>query len=182
MKNIDAQLVSPLALGNKIAFEAIYRKYAADLYRYARKNIDSKEDCEEIIQEVFESLWARHDKLGHVTDLKAYLYRMVKYKVIRYFQHSAVKKKYAEHYTLFEAIYDTAAPEERDTETLQLLIEKSLTQLPDRCQLAVRLRLHENLSNADIAIRMNIKKSTVENYMVTAVAHLRSSLHHLKIT
>lgn len=182
LPNSDKDLIDALLSGNEKAFEAIYRKYAGNLYCYARKNINSKEDCEEIVQEVFESLWTRHDKLGHVTELKAYLFRMVKYKVIRYFQHNTVIKKYAEHYKLFEAVYDTTSPEERDNATLERLIEKGLRQLPERCQMAIRLRLHENLSNSDIAKRMNIKKSTVENYMVTAISHLRTTFQSLKIS
>ena len=175
----DVELVALLNRGDQKAFEAIYRKYARDLYRYARKNIAIKEDCEEIIQEIFESLWARRESLHHVTVLNAYLFRMVKYKVIRYFQHNKVKKKYAEHYTLFEAVYDTIREEEREPLAIQSMIESSLSQLPERCQLAVKLRLTENLSNGDIARRMNIKKSTVENYMVTALGHLRASYQNL---
>jgi RNA polymerase sigma-70 factor (ECF subfamily) len=170
----DTELIALLTEGDRGAFEVIYRKYASDLYRYARKNISVKEDCEEIIQDVFESLWTRHDELSHVTVLSAYLFRMVKYKVIRYFQHSAVKKRYAEHYLLFEAIYESSSLEEKDGSRVLSLIDKGLADLPERCRMAVKLRLTEDLSNGDIAKRMNIQKSTVENYMVTAFNHLRT--------
>jgi len=174
----DTELTTLLNTGDKIAFETIYRKYAAGLYRYARKNIGLKEDCEEIIQEVFESLWTRRESLEHVTVLNAYLFRMVKYKVIRYFQHHAVRKKYEEHFKLFEAVYESIREEERDPSVLAML-EKTIARLPERCQFALKLRLTENLSNSDIARRMNIKKSTVENYFVTALSYLRGSCHNL---
>ena len=175
----DALLVALLSEGDKKAFEAIYRRYASDLYGYARKNIAVKEDCEEIIQEIFESLWARHSKLTHVTALSAYLFRMVKYKVIRYFQHNAIKRKYAEHYLLFEAAYDSVSVAKSELSEIQAMIERSISELPERCQLAIKLRLVENLSNHDIAIRMSIKKRTVENYIVTALRHLRESYQDL---
>lgn len=170
----DTDLIALLLQGDEEAFEVIYRRYASSLYKYARKNIQSSEDCEEIIQDIFADLWSRHEMLGHVTVLNAYLYRMVKYKVIRYFQHSAVKRKYEEHYKLFEAVYDSSSAEGRDPAAIRSMIEKGLADLPERCRLAVTLRLTENLSNSDIAKRMNIKKRTVENYMVTAFNHLRS--------
>ena len=176
----DIGLITLLNSGDPKAFEAIYRKYASDLFRYAQKNIGNKEDCEEIIQDIFESLWARRESLLHVTVLNAYLFQMVKYKVIRYFQHRAVKKKYEEHYKLFEAMYETIAEEEHEPSPIQAVIQKTLAQLPERCQQAVRLRLAENLSNSDIASRMNIKKSTVENYMVTALSQLRNAFQTLE--
>ena len=178
----DSQLVDLLITGDNTAFETIYRRYAADLYKYARRNISVKEDCEEIIQEVFESLWARHDKLQHVTAqegyLKGYLINMVRYKIIRYFKNSEIKKRYAEHFRLFEAVYDNIMEEESEIST-QAIINRGLAELPERCQMAVKLRLTENLSNSDIAKRMNIKKGTVENYMVTALSHLRASNQNL---
>ncbi len=129
LNHSDTELAALLSTGDKDAFESIYRRYGSGLYRYARKNITVKEDCEEIIQEVFESLWARRESLGNVTALGAYLYQIVKYKVIRYF--------------------------------------------------ALKLRITEKLSNSDIAKRMNIKKSTVENYMVTALAYFRAAYQNL---
>lgn len=174
----DADLVSALNDGDVNAFETIYRKYVGELYRYARRNISSKEDCEELIQDVFESVWARHETLKPDT-LRYYLLSMVKYKIVRYFQHSRVKKKYIDHYRAFEAVYDNVGEEAVDPVAMQALIEKSLQALPERCQIAFRLRLHENLSNGDIAQRMNITKKTVEVYMFQAFRHLRSSYHDL---
>lgn len=174
----DTELIALLVEGDVTAFEAIYRRYAADLYRFARKNISVKEDCEEIVQDVFESIWTRRGELSHIAVLRAYLFQMVKFKTIRYFQHSAVKKRYSDHFLLFEAFYESNI-EVNDTSEVISLIDKGLADLPERCRMAVKLRLTEDLSNGDIAQRMNIQKSTVENYMVTAFGHLRKLYPHL---
>lgn len=176
----DAELVALLIEGNERAFAVIYQRYAFDLYRYAMKNIQASEDCKEIIQDIFESLWKRHAELNHVTILEAYLYRTVKYKIIRYTQHKAVKRKYAEHYQLFETVYDSI-PEQDDRvhENIEASIDDFLKELPQRCQMVFRLRLKENLSNDDIAKRMNISNGRVRNYMVTAMNHLRAAFQKL---
>lgn len=175
----DMELLPLLINGDEKAFEIIYARYAAKLYRYARKNIQYKEDCEEIVQEIFESLWLRHENLSNVTLLEPYLFRMVKYKVIRYFDHSSVKKKYEQHYKFFESIYDCIDEFEKEPSLIQLVIEKGLTGLPERISMAMKLRLSENLSNADIAKRMNIKKTVVEKYIGIAKNHLRASYDNL---
>lgn len=171
----DKELVDLLIEGNEKAFAAIYERYAFSLYRYAAKNIQDTEECKEIVQDIFESLWKRHAELQHVSVLDAYLFRTVRYKIIRYAQHQTVKRKYAAHYRLFEAVFESGDEASREPENIEALIEKGLNELPERCQLAVRLRLKENLSNSDIAKRMNITKGTVKNYMVTALNHLRAS-------
>lgn len=169
----DGELVALVTAGDVQAFEIIYRRYAPVLYGYARKNIRSNADCEEIIQDVFLSLWERRSHLAQIGVLRAYLFQMVKFKVIRYFQHEKVKQRYVEHFKLFSAVVSHANPESGE---LSQSINKALAGLPERCQMAVKLRLHENLSNDEIAARMQIKKTTVENYFVVAMRHLRRVL------
>jgi RNA polymerase sigma-70 factor (family 1) len=171
----DGALVHALNNGDRKAFEFIYRKYVSDLYRYARNNISAKEDCEEVVQEVFEALWARRSNLQVYVSLRAYLLGMVRYKVIGYFKKSALKKKYIEHFLLFEAVYDQVEGEEVNHSAVQSTLERLINELPERCQEALKLRLGEDLSNNDIAERMNISTRTVEAYMFRAFNHIRAS-------
>lgn len=168
----DPILIAALVSGDGNAFETIYYRYVKGLTAYARKRITNTEDCHELIQEVFESLWARHAKLGHITALEPYLYRMVKYKVIRYYQHHQVVQRYADHFRAFETMVEEVESE-NEIENLRAVIQTTIKELPERCQEALRLRLDENLSNGDIAARMNIDKSTVKRYITTALSYLR---------
>ena len=170
----DAELVALLNQGNESAFESIYSRYAKTLFGFARRTISAKEDCEEIIQDVFVSLWERRASL-HVLSLKYYLLNAVRYKVIRYIQHHKVKMKYAEHYRLFEAMYASLDEDERSPELIQSRLMNIIADLPERCQTAIQLRLLENLTNGEIAQRMSITKKTVEVYMLRAFDHFRAS-------
>ena len=175
MEKLATDLVELLQAGDKKAFEAIYKTYVSPLYRYARRSIATKEDCEEIVQEVLVSLWQRRESLSHVTALEPYLFRSVKYMVIRYFQKKAVQQKYAEHFKFFEAVYDSIEYQEHDPTARLMLLEKGIAKLPERIRQAVRLRLQGNLSNSQIADQMKIERSAVENYMVRALRILRAT-------
>jgi RNA polymerase sigma-70 factor (family 1) len=173
--HMDTELVDLLRQGNHQAFEVIYRRYAKELFRYALRKIKVREDCEELMHDVFESLWKRREELM-ITSLRHYLFTSVRYMVIRYFSHREVKRKFAEHYQLFEAVYETMdADQPRDPEAIHATLLQHLHTLPDRCQEAIRLRITENLSNGEIARRMNIHKGTVQLYISKAFAHLRGS-------
>ncbi|RAW01568.1 RNA polymerase sigma-70 factor [Pseudochryseolinea flava] len=163
----------------QLEIKKLFDLYSDRLFLFATKTISSKEDCEEIIQDIFLDLWNRRDTLGDIQNMEAYLFRMVKYKVIRYIQHSKVKQRYAEHYKLFEALYETESQDEKEFD-LPKVIDKGLSELPERCRFAVKLRLTENLSNKAIAERMNIGKGTVDNYMVTAFNHFRKHYKFLQ--
>lgn len=170
----DSQLVSLLVTGDREAFAAIYQTYAGPLIHYARKTIHAKEDCEEIVQEIFESLWARHHLLHHVSVLRTYLFKMVRYKIVDYIRHSLVKKRYEAYYILFEAVQVDLPDIYNDLSELQLLIDKGVSGLPERCQTAFRLRFDDNLPYKDIAVHMNISCKTVEKHISSALQHLRN--------
>lgn len=172
----DMELVALLRQGDKHAFEIIYKTYAKALYRYARRLITSREDCEEVVQEVFERLWAGHHSLD-VRSLPAYLYTSVRNGILNYFKRAEVRQKYLAHYRYFSAVYDQA--EDRDPESLHRLIEEGIGKLPRRIQEAIRLRLNEGLSNREIARRMKVTPNVVDKYMHVVYSHFRKSYVHL---
>ncbi|MBX2894712.1 MAG: sigma-70 family RNA polymerase sigma factor [Cyclobacteriaceae bacterium] len=167
----DSLLVSLIKEGNQSAFESIYRAHAADLIAFARKNVGI-ETAEEIIQDVFVSLWMRRAEL-QITSFRAYLFSSVRYRLIRHVKHEKVKRKYEDHYRLFEAAYENTPEPQRNPEALSQKINALTTQLPERCRQALHLRLTENLSNTEIAQRMHISKRTVETYISQSFDLLR---------
>jgi RNA polymerase sigma-70 factor (ECF subfamily) len=98
--------------------------------------------------------------------------------IIRHINHRGVQRRYLEYYKVFAEIYDTTPEDLRNQQELQQRILQCLNTLPERCRHAIHLRLIEELSNAEIAQRMNISKGTVELYMCKALAHLRKVFHY----
>lgn len=170
----DRRLLQGIKEGDESSFEVLYLKYARLVFRLVRKNISSKEDSEEITQEIFESIWTRRAEIGYIVDFKHYIMRAAKYKVIRYIQRMGVKRRYDAHYRAFEVAFDTIPEGQRTPEQINEQMLTYIRMLPARCQAAIRMRILEHLSNEEIAKRMNISKKAVKNYMVVAFSHLRS--------
>lgn len=178
----EAELVASLNKGDKKAFEIIYRTYAPEIFRHIRRNITVREDCEEILHDLFEWIWRKHREIK-LFSLRGYLFTMANHRIVTYFRKNKVRRKYEKHFALFDALvnylYEDEGEETIDPDVLETLIQNSLSALPERCQEAFKLRLTENLSNAEIAQRMNINKGTVENYMVRALSHLHYSYQNI---
>lgn len=169
----DAQLVALLQDSDARAFETIYRRYASALFRYACQNISDRRECQEIIQDVFESLWQRRSTAS-IRNLRPYLYNIVRYLMVRYFRKERQQQRYAQHYLLFEAALDNLPEEDWTPEKIRDWMLGNLDGLTERAKTAFRLRLLENLSNGEIAERMQISKLTVESYIVKVFNHFRA--------
>jgi RNA polymerase sigma-70 factor (ECF subfamily) len=94
LKHIQTILWELLQGHELVAFDEIYRRYWQGLYSMAYKRVQSREISEEIVQDIFTSLWASRTS-SSITNLSAYLFTAVKYKVINHQAKEISRKSYA---------------------------------------------------------------------------------------
>ncbi len=173
----DPELVERLNSGKREAFETIYARYAKNMLTYVYKRVKLKPISEEIVQEIFISLWSKHRTLEIKTSLEAYLYGACKYKILTYMRSDLVRKRYAADFLVFITDkYDNSVEEFMNLADIREIIETGIRELPDKCQMAFRLSRMDYLPIPEIAQKMNISTRTVENYLSQALRHLRSTL------
>jgi RNA polymerase sigma-70 factor (family 1) len=160
--------------GNSKAFEIIYDEYSDQLFRYVFSRVKEKATSEEIVQEIFVSLWTNRT----VQEINvAYLFVAAKNKILSHMRSSRVRKQFAVDFTLFAASrLDNSCEEQVNLDDLQNTIRNTIQELPEYCQTAFRLSRIEHVSTKHIAEHMNISQRTVENYISKALKYLRESL------
>lgn len=170
----DAELVSLLQKDNEHAFEEIYKRYAESLNRFAYSRLGIREESDEMVQEVFVTLWQKRKSMASITQLNAYLFRAVQNRIISYFRSAKVREVYAESFTLFTITHEDSLTHEVEHAELQAILNQGLQELPERCQTAFRLSRIHNMTIQEIAVHMEISARTVENYITQALKHLRA--------
>jgi len=160
--------------GDSKAFETIYDQYSDQLFRYIHSRVKEKETSEEIVQEIFVSLWTNRT----ANEINAaYLFVAAKNKIISHMRSRRVRKQFAIDFTLFAASrLDNSNEEAINMTDLQNTIKNTLLELPEYCQTAFRLSRIDHVSTKHIAEHMNISQRTVENYISKALKYLRESL------
>jgi RNA polymerase sigma-70 factor (ECF subfamily) len=156
------------------AYECIYNKYWPLLYAYVYNRLKSREITEEIVQEVFFSLWNRRTALQLTQTLSAYLYTAVKYQIFNYMKADKVRKTYAATFSRYnDQLQDNSNVEYITYADLANAVEKEVSRLPEKCQQVFRMSRNEHRSIQDIAASLNISHKTVENHLTKALKHLR---------
>lgn len=170
--NSDDILMNSIRQDDAGAFEAVYNKYAAQLFHAAHAILKDRETCEDIIQELFTDLWTKRHKLA-IRNLKAYLFTATKNNVLMSIRSGKVKIDITELEQLVEG--SAASDGVMEKELLQC-IDRNVAQLPQKCRTIFILSREEKLSHKEIASQLNISCKTVENQMTIALKRLRSSL------
>ncbi|MEH6407568.1 MAG: RNA polymerase sigma-70 factor [Leeuwenhoekiella sp.] len=170
----DYQLQKLLSKGNDHAFTAIFERYWKRLYSYAFRIYTEEKICEDIVQEVFISLWEKAD-ITHILNLEGYLLRSVKYRIAN---HIRDLKFTTVHEEILQNIPSSSSSEKQlEYDEFEKLVRNEINKLPPRCERVFTLSRFENLSNSEIAQKLNISIRTVEKHISDALKHLKSNVH-----
>jgi RNA polymerase sigma-70 factor (family 1) len=175
-KNTDRQLIESLKKGDLFAFDKLFSKYSKKLFYFAKSYLDSKEDAEGLVQEVFLTVWKKRRELKAHLSFNAYLYTVTYNAIRKYFRKKAREKKHLDNFLKdFDEIHDDTT-KEIEYNNLRELANKAIEKLPKRRKQIYRLSRHEGLTSEEIANRLHISKKTVENQIHKALKFLREQL------
>lgn len=172
----DAKLLSLVKQGDKEAFDCIYKKYWDILFDQAFKRVKSKEDAEEIVQELFIYLWINREKIHVTHTLFSYLSTAVKYRVFNHVRRNIVEEKHLSSSLNADPKHIETVEESILYNDLRAAYEKEVKKLPERCREVYTLRREEDLSFKEIAEKLNISVNTVDKQLAKALKKLREKL------
>lgn len=170
----DELLVKLLRVGEQDAFEEIYRRYWQKLLRSAQFKLRSKETIEEILQDLFISLWEKREKVL-IENLEAYLNTSLRYLIINQIKKQILQEKFVE-YSLKKNELTDDVDESVAFNELSVAIEKAIEQLPEKTQQIFRLNRLEYKSVKEIAVLLETPERTVEYHITQALKALRIHL------
>jgi len=168
-----------LKQGDQSAFEEIYRRYWVELYNSAYKRLPEKEKCQDIIQNVFMSLWNRREEV-ELENPSAYLHTAVRFQVLKQIARNPKGSFLTEafHEELISPLATDAKLLEKEAKNL---IAYFIAALPQKRKNIFLMHYFEGLSTAKIALQLDISQKTVQNQLTTASHALRLKLTHMLI-
>ena len=170
-------LIGRCQAGDEAAFAALFEKYKNLVYKTAFLMLDSTEEAEDALQEVFLRV---HQALNTYQPGKAafttWLHRLTVNHCL-----NRRRKRYVMTLPLTEAadLTDPSSPI-ADHLTNEALVRQALTHLPDKQRAVVILRYYWDLSYLDIAQILEIPLGTVRSRLNTAMKSLHRVLTALE--
>lgn len=155
------------------SFDEIYRKNWKGLYLTAYKVLKDRQLCEDIVQEIFSSLWNRRDVI-FPDPIEPYLYKSLKFQVYKTLRNAKIK---ASVWNDISNVAETLTnPEGLEIKELNASMRQSIERLPEKCRAIYKLRREEHFSINDISQQLSISPKTVEGQLTIAFRKLRESL------
>ncbi|WP_438712050.1 RNA polymerase sigma-70 factor [Aquimarina muelleri] len=154
-------------------FEIIYRKYVKKLCRISYNQINDESLAQDIVHDVFKSVWERRNTLVLKGSIENYLVRAVKLSILNYIRTKISHEKHLKTKLLTIDTIDNHTENQVHVNDLTKQVNLLTNKLPNRCKEVFNLSRIKGLKNKEIAGLLLISEKTVE-------AHLSKSLKFLK--
>jgi len=173
----EKHLLSLVAQGDVNAFSAIYHHYNRSIYPFVLKITKSETLAEEIIQEVFISVWVNRTQMAQVENFRAYIYTIATNKTLNYFKKAVAETRRILQVSATSAKVSNVTEEEIFAKESESLVQAAVESLPEQRKKIYKLSRHEGLTHDQIAEKLNISKNTVKNQLVEALKFIRHYLN-----
>ena len=174
-KRTDAELICLLVESNQKAFEEIYNRYWFKLFGVAYHEMGSREDAEELVHDLFESLWnKRHQAVIH--HLGSYLVVSIKHLAINLIKSKITQRRYQEYLIMHELHQAESTEETVYFVDLSKAIEEAMKKLPEKTCEVFTLSRFENQSVKSIACQLGLSNKAVEYHITKSLRLLQQEL------
>ena len=160
------------SINRKDIFERLFSDYYGILVCYAQKYTKREDIAEDIVQDVFASLWEEYRIFPSQAIFRSFLYISIRNAAFDYLRHQNVESRYIEEaLTANRFLSDDSFQKE---EVFRLLF-KQIDLLPERCREIFLLHL-EGYDNDAIAKKLSLSIETVKTQKKRAMKTLRNNL------
>ena len=157
-------------------FDIIYKRHHRTMYLYSLKLLKSSEASSDIVQEVFIKLWECLEYITPDINIKAYLYSMVRNRVINYIRDNRTRLIHN-----YKIIQENGLTEEirliemYEEEAKRKVVENAMNSLPPQQKMVLQCRF-EGKSNVEIAKEHQLSLNTINVHYRLGLKALKGAL------
>jgi len=144
--NDDKQLFERIKAGDRFSFDTLFRKYYAQLVRFAIGYTHDGIFAEEIVQDTFVKIWESAARISIETSVLAYLYTSVRNNSLNFLKHEKIKKKYEQDELAMPKPENSPLEEKVDIVLFRELLARALIDLPAKCREIFEMAKFEGLA------------------------------------
>lgn len=172
--NID--FLHELKKDNIESFEVLFNTYYKELYYFCLKYVFHKEVAEELVQDLFISIWEKRYNLNIQSSIKAYLFTSIKNRAISYLRSKIAQNSHFENHDIIKTDEPLTNPNPIEYEELKEEIQNAIKLLPEQCRIVFHLSRNSGLTYKQIANELKVSPETVKTHISNALKKIKKHL------
>lgn len=170
-------LTRQLKKGNRLAFTAVYMKFHKMMYGFSYSYLCDREWAEDCVQWLFLRLWENRAQLNENLNLQSYLFTSLKNHLLNELRDSRRLTERLTNYSKGVDVAEESGVEQfLQDEDMRCLLAEAISRLSPQKRRICELKIKEELSNTEIAERLDISVNTVKFQYNQIIKDLRRTL------
>ena len=167
----DKLLLDLLSESDELAFTEIYNRFWKKLFAIAYNRLKEIEVAEDIVHDVFASLWANREK-SEIQSLDNYLATAAKYMVLAKIKRKEQERIYNNN-SLQAPVFELTVEASLHYKRILEIVKTETEKLPEKCRLIFNYSRNEGMAVKQIAKELHLSPKTVENQLNKALKQLK---------
>jgi RNA polymerase sigma-70 factor, ECF subfamily len=173
-----ANLISKIAEGDRAALSQLYDRYARILYAIAWKSLNSVEDCEEVVLEVFAQVWKIADRFdANKGSVEQWIFTLARSRIIDRLRKIQRLNKVSTAIAAGKEIeFPTVSVD--PIEAVEIVEQRqqvltALNQIPLEQRRVIELAYYQGLTHTQIAVCTGLSLGTVKTRLRLGLSKLK---------
>lgn len=177
----DEDLMQEIKADNMFAFDALYGKYCKRVYKFGYSIIKSREEAENLMQDVFLNLWETRSRVKKDSSVKSYIFTITYNSAISIIRKKARESEFIEYLKSVQKIDVESVDVVFEYNELKSKLDEIVNTLPKRQKEVYLLHRDEAMKYNEIAERLHISVNTIENHMSRAIKTVREKMGYYSL-
>jgi len=172
----EKSILKRLKAGDMAAIDAIYHSYSKKLYSFTFSLLKDHNQSEDLMQDVFVTLWEKRDQINPDLKFENYLFTICYNSARKFFRRKNIEHK-VKDYLLKNSPHSIS--ETANTviyNELMEMVERAVEKLPPKRKLVYKLSRQEYMQIKEIAESLSISSRTAECHLSKALRFIKQEL------
>lgn len=166
---------------DKNSFKLIFNNFYHQLCHLSIHYLEDEDEAKGVVQEAFVKLWEIRYELNPDSNLRNFLFTLVKNNCLNTLKRRQILLKHHEKIRWMEMHYQYESLARLSDDYLEFnelkeKIELAIQKLPEHCRIVFEMSRFEDLKNREIAEKLGVTQKTVEAHLTKALKILRKDL------
>lgn len=169
----DIELVNLLTQDNEAAFSELYIRNKDKLYYFCLNLLKSKEDANDIVQEIFTRIWESRNFINPDLSFSSFLYTIARNRILNYFRSVDIDLKVKSILAQRDPVEEDIIESNLIYTEYQKILKGAIEALPPQRKKIFNMSREDNMTHKEIAAQLGISVNTVQE-------HISESLRFIK--
>lgn len=166
---------------DKNSFKLIFNNFYLQLCHLSIHYLEDEDEAKGVVQEAFVKLWEIRHELNPDSNLRNFLFTLVKNNCLNILNRRQILLKHHEKIRWMEMHYQYESLSRIGSDYLEFnelkdKIDEAIRKLPEHCRIVFEMSRFEDLKNREIGEKLGVTQKTVEAHLTKALKILRNEL------